>query len=261
MEWLARLRQAGAQAPLRPRVPLLCGGVVTGSVEPEFMSRVASACASDNSALLQKTEQGWTLCGEPTASLAELSALMQRLELHGAVRNEQLAVHGANGQLIGTVERGAVRPLGITTHAVHLAGQTPDGRHWVQQRSFDKDNDPGQWDTLMGGMVSASDTLEAALERETWEEAGLALALLRHLKPGGRVTIRRPSADGAGMGYMVEHIDWFRATVPFGIAPVNLDGEVEQFELLTREEVLQRLEAGEFTLEAALILSEVLGLG
>jgi len=27
---------------------------------------------------------------------------------------------------------------------------------WVQQRALDKANDPGLWDTLMGGMVSAA---------------------------------------------------------------------------------------------------------
>ena len=75
---------------------------------------------------------------------------------------------------IGQVERGAVRPLGIATQAVHLVGHAADGRIWVQQRALNKANDPGLWDTLMGGMVSAADTVATALVRETWEEARVA---------------------------------------------------------------------------------------
>jgi hypothetical protein len=82
----------------------------------------------------------------------------------------------------------------------------------VQQRALDKANDPGLWDTLMGGMVSAADTVATALARETWE------------------------------------------VVPEGLAPVNQDGEVAQFALLDRAELLHRLAQNQFTTEAALIL-------
>ena len=78
---------------------------------------------------------------------------------------------------------------------------------------------------------------------------------------GGRVSIRRPSDEvPGGHGYMTEAIDWFEATVPFGLAPVNQDGEVQQFELLSRSDVVLRLEAGAFTLEATLVLAAALGL-
>ena len=67
------------------------------------------------------------------------------------------------------------------------------------------------------------------------------------------MTTRRPSGE-SGCGYVVEHITWFRCVVPEGIEPVNQDGEVEQFSLVERLEVVQRLERDEFTTEAALIL-------
>ena len=155
---------------------------------------------------------------------------------------------------MATVERAVVRPLGITTHAVHLVGRSPDGRHWVQQRSLSKPNDPGLWDTLMGGMVPASDSLAQALERETWEEAGLKLDQLARLEHGGRVTMRRPTDSGAG-GYVVEHIDWYRCVVPHGVEPVNQDGEVAQFRLMDAAELLQHLHGDQFTVEAALVLA------
>jgi len=123
-----------------------------------------------------------------------------------------------------------------------------------------KSNDPGMWDTLMGGMVSAADTIQTALVRETLEETGLRLADLQAVTHGGRITTRRPSADGAGAGYVVEHIDWYHGVMPEGMVPENQDGEVAQFGLWERREVMARMPQDHFTTEAALILAAALGL-
>jgi 8-oxo-dGTP pyrophosphatase MutT (NUDIX family) len=114
------------------------------------------------------------------------------------------------------------------------------------------------WDTLMGGMISGADTLASALERETWEEAGLRLEDLRHIAHGGHVDIRRPCDDGQGAGYVLERIDWYSCSVPDGVVPVNQDGEVERFVLMDAGEMVDRMHAGEFTSEAALIQAALL---
>jgi len=257
--WLAGLRAAASQPPLRARVPLWAGDAVIGSVEPEFLSQIASKPIQGLRSTLQKVEYdgalGWCLTGDVTAGLDALARALQEAGLAHVWRNEQLAVTDAQGARLGTVERAVVRPLGIATQAVHLVGATRNGRVWVQQRAFDKPNDPGLWDTLMGGMIAATDTRQQALVRETWEEAGLALAALQDVAHGGRVSLRRPSADGQGAGYLVEHIDWYHCTVPEGQAPVNQDGEVARFALLDQRELLSKMQRGEFTLEAALILA------
>ena len=74
------------------------------------------------------------------------------------------------------------------------------------------------------------------------------------------LTIRKPSQDGNGAGYVVEEIDWYTCTLPDGMVPVNQDGEVAQFQLMTSAEVIAGMQRDEFTTEAALILVEVLGL-
>ncbi|MEP6824582.1 MAG: NUDIX domain-containing protein, partial [Ramlibacter sp.] len=125
-----------------------------------------------------------------------------------------------------------------------------------QKRALTKPNDPGLWDTLMGGMVPACDSLAQALERETWEEAGLRLDQLEGLTRGGRLVTRRPAADGAGTGYVVEHIDWYRCVLPEGVIPANQDGEVQEFRRMDAREATRRLVRDEFTTEAALILLE-----
>ena len=211
---------------------------------------------------LSKTEHdgvsGWLLKGPVTAGLNALAHALHAAGLAGAWRDEQLAVCNATGQRLGTIERAAVRPLGIATQAVHLLGFAPDGRQWVQQRALFKPNDPGLWDTLMGGMVSADDALDAtlmtALARETWEEAGLRLADLQELRYGGHIDTCRPAGDGGGAGYLVERLDWFSCVVPDCLVPVNQDGEVTQFAQFDARTVQTMIAAGQFTDEAAWLI-------
>jgi 8-oxo-dGTP pyrophosphatase MutT (NUDIX family) len=108
----------------------------------------------------------------------------------------------------------------------------------------------------MGGLMAADETVATTLARETWEEAGLRMADLRELTAGGILTMRRP----VGNGYMVEHIHVHEAMVPAGLVPVNQDGEVAAFERLSLDALHERLSAGVFTLEAALILARALAL-
>ena len=259
--WCAALAQRAAQAPLRLRVPLFWREHPIGSVEPDFLRPIDWHSADGEPAPVQEeTRDGapaWRVLGEAGTSLQRI-ALTLRAARAGRVvqhwRDEQLAVCNAQGQMLATVERGVVRPLGIATQAVHLVGRAPDGRVWVQQRALSKASEPGQWDTLMGGMVSAQDSVQSALGRETWEEAGLLVDQLTELRHGGQLLLRKPSSDGADAGYVVEHVDWYHCTVPEGVQPLNQDGEVAQFELLDLVELAQRLQRDEFTTEAALIL-------
>ncbi|MDB5946708.1 MAG: hypothetical protein JWQ33_1734 [Ramlibacter sp.] len=256
-DWRQALQAQARQPPLRARVPLWSGQAVIGSVEDDFAARVGELSSGAAGAVLRRSKQqgmaGWEVLGDVTASLAVIAVAMRDAGLAGAWRDEQLAVTTPAGVRLGTVERAAVRPLGITTCAVHLIGTAVDGRHWVQQRSLTKPNDPGLWDTLVGGMVPAADSLEDALARETWEEAGLRLSQMQALSYGGRVGTQRPARDGQGSGYVDELIDWFRCVVPPGVEPCNQDGEVSQFALLTGEDLVRRLADGEFTHEAGLV--------
>ena len=289
-DWIAAQRVRAWQAPLRARVALWANGQAIGSVVHDVMRDVIFGVGPkrDNSPGTQGSQiaalslltsrpnphftitppepgadGAWHVQGDVTLALNALADQMRQLHV-GHVRHywrgEQLAVTDAQGGRMGSVERGAVRPLGIATRAVHLVGSTPDGGTWVQQRSLAKANDPGFWDTVMGGMVSAHDTLQTALERETYEEAGLHLNQISQLSYGGCVILQRPTgeADDDGIGYVVEAIDWYHCTVPHGLQPENQDGEVAQFQLLNPDELLARLYANQFTLEAALVMAAAL---
>lgn len=262
-DWLEKLQAEANQSPALARVPFYVENMKIGSVEPIFMRHLGIFSKKyDRKMLLKEEHSGWHLIcdqSDVTSGLNQLAGVLRDAGLAGAWRHEQLAVRDAQGVQIGTIERGAVRPLGIATLAVHLVGQTTDGRFWVQQRALNKPNDPGKWDTLMGGMVSADDTVETALQRETWEEAGLHIADLQGLYYGGRQSNCRPSSDGAA-GYMQEFIEWFVATLPDGMTPINQDAEVAQFMLMDKAQLLAAMQRGDFTLEAALIFASVLKL-
>ena len=265
-DWLAQARAAACQPPAQERQPLWVAGQAVGSVAAGVLDEIDLQRLSGLRYQLLNQEQSegrvWHLDVAPDAVTPALNLLASALRAQGRCgpwRNEQLAVCNARGERLGTIERGAVRVLGLATRAVHLVGWVPDGGMWVQQRARTKPNNPGMWDTLMGGMVSAADTLDQALERETWEEAGLRLPALHGVAHGGHVEFRRPSREGGGVGYMVERIDWFRCTVPDGVEPCNQDGEVERFERWQPAQVRERIAAGDFTLEAALVLGACCG--
>jgi len=260
--WFAQLQARVNQPPLAPRAVLYCGAHAIGSVEPvafaALLAQTQMAGIVRTQAAASDDMPGWTITGQPGAVLAELAQAM-RTQGYAQVarlwRDEQLAVRSASGQQMATVERGAVRALGIATHGVHLNGTSADQQVWIQQRALTKKTDPGRWDTLMGGMVSAADSLELALQRETQEEAGLDLAQLIDLHWVGQFTMRNPNAPDNALEYVVERIDWFSAQLPAGVVPVNQDGEVQQFKQVALAELQAMLLQQAFTTEASLILA------
>src|SRR5690606_2148345 len=123
-------------------------GHTIGSIEPAVVGQARLA------RWIVREGEGWAVRGEAlSAALAQVADALREAGLVHVWRNELLGVTGEAGQVLGAVERGVVRQLGIATHAVHLAAWAPDGRYWLQLRAFDKPNDPGKWDTLVGGMV------------------------------------------------------------------------------------------------------------
>ena len=223
-----------------------------GSVEPALADRAAHAGLP-----LVRHALGWQL-GAPGAWQPALDTVADWLIAHGhakAHRHERLAVTPrAGGGPLATVERSVVRTLGIATVAVHLVGLAADegdgvAAVWVQQRALDKATDPGRWDTLMGGQVAADETVEDALRRETMEEAGLDVAGFMQLEAAPAVSVRRPVPEGE----MVERVDVFVGRLAPGVSPRNLDGEVAAFACRPLHDLVARLAAGDFTLEATLV--------
>jgi 8-oxo-dGTP pyrophosphatase MutT (NUDIX family) len=240
---LQRLDAVAALPPAAPRLALQWAGAAApfGSATAEVLQGLGFDPHSP----------------EPNAHLAELAQTLRTRGQTGRWRDEPVRVAHPAGP--AQIERACARVLGIPTLAVHLIGWSVDGGLWLQQRAATKAEDPNLWDTLVGGMVSATERPREALARETWEEAGLQLGQLGPQRPVPELHTRRPVSDAQGAGYLKERLLTVQVTLPEGVVPQNQDGEVQAFRLWRPQEVAEGLADGAFTLDAARLLLRVMG--
>ena len=253
---IAERLQARAQ-PVRPPGlrPLVLGRHTVGWTQPNVAALLADQASGfrEQDGLLLLTDEGL----DATARSALLFEAALRLREAGLIRgwrDEQVAVRAVpGGETLATVERAACRALGITTEAVHLNAYADDGTLVVARRAPHKSIDPDRWDNLVGGMVPAGESLEQALEREAWEEAGLELDRIE-VHRGRSFHVRRPVVEG----YQSEWVHVYDAALASETVCANQDGEVAAIEHRPLPDVVRAIEADEFTLEAALATVESL---
>ena len=251
---LARL-QSRAQPPLpADLVPVRIAGVQSGLAQPEVARFVAQNVAGFEMIAGVLATIDDTLDFEAgTALLATTASKLRDAGMIRGWRDEALRV---GDPAVGTIERAACRPLGITTEAVHLNAYIGDDTLVVARRASHKQIDAGLWDNLVGGMISAGETLDQTLQREAWEEAGLRLdgvALTR----GRHFQMHRPVPEGL----QSEVIHVYDVTLQSDIRLANQDGEVSAIERRTLDEAIEAIEREQFTLESALVTLESLTRG
>ena len=247
----ALLAPRAAVLPPDDWLPVVVGGHEVGVAHPDvatFLGTEAHRFVLLDYRLVAEDE-GLDFAGR-SALLADAARALREAGLLRGWRDELLDVRPHPDQApIAAIERAACRTFGITTTAVHLNAFTPAGEVIVARRADHKQIDPGLWDNLVGGMVPAGESEEAALAREAQEEAGLDLALLAPTR-GGRVHVTRLVPEG----YQSEIVQVFDAVLPDDLPLVNQDGEVAAIERKSVEQVLDAIAHDAFTLEAALVL-------
>lgn len=249
---LTQRLQARAHAPRPPALqPLKIGASAVGWVgapAAAVLTRVPGFVLHGDALVLDA--DGPQSC---TARLAVAAHALRDAGLLTGWRNEALAVRAADGRELGAIERAACRPLGITTDAVHLNAFGDDGVLHVARRAAHKAIDPGLLDNLVGGMVPAGETFDQALEREAWEEAGLELDRL-DVHRGRSFHVQRMVPEG----WQSERVHVYETTLPSDRALANQDGEVAAITAMPLADVIDAMERGAFTLEAALATLECL---
>ncbi|HEX7386404.1 MAG TPA: DUF4743 domain-containing protein [Castellaniella sp.] len=250
----ARLVRRAQQLPPAGARPVTIAGRVGGWIAPTPLAAVRALPGVDveNEAVHFRAAVAKRLGLD-----AVLQSVAQALQLAGCIRawRDELIDVVAEGRVLARIERGAVRPLGLLTQAVHLNGWAPDGRLWVARRALNKSTDPGLWDTLSGGLVAAGEDPDTALLRESHEEAGLpAVALAAHDPLRTVLRMRRRLDDG----YQVENVLLSDCVLDAGAVPKNLDGEVLEFRCVDLSELWDMILHGAFTLEAELCILDSL---
>jgi len=188
-----------------------------------------------------------------TAAMAEVTRDLAHDGIISGWRDEMVSVapRYAAPELL-RIERAATRHFGLVAYAAHLNGFTRVGgltHVWVARRSADKHIDPDKLDTLVGGRISAGMSVDETLRKESWEEAGIAPSLLAGLNCLGAVRTEYSVPAGLHREIMFVHDLW----LPEDFKPANQDGEVAEILRLPVEDVVERILAGEFTLDAGTV--------
>lgn len=198
-------------------------------------------------------------------ALAKLAAELRDLGHVTGWRNEKFsywpdAIILANGHPIEPtdglpaafeMERAAYRFFGLRAHAVHVNGFTEDGFLWCGRRSLTKATDPGMLDNIAAGGLPVGESLLTCGVREMAEEAGLSEALALTAVAQGQVTTCR----SVPRGWHHETLWVYNLLMPADVQPVNQDGEVAEFSLLSPAQVVQAIASKRMTVDAACVLA------
>lgn len=99
---------------------------------------------------------------------------MSNSHLTQADAEEELPLADREGRIIGHAPRSACHSSNTMIHpVVHVHVINSKGEIYLQKRSMRKLIQPGKWDTSVGGHITYGESLEEALRRESWEEAGI----------------------------------------------------------------------------------------
>ncbi|GAA6024673.1 hypothetical protein JCM8202_000434 [Rhodotorula sphaerocarpa] len=166
------------------------------------------------------------------------------------------------------MERSACGLFGVTTFGVHCTAYVEEDdkplRIWVPRRSANKQTWPSMLDNTVAGGITAGDLPRMSILRECAEEASLDPEFVaRRIRQTGSITYNYRTKEG-WLQPEVQYCFDLRLPDPEsektgdreGVVPTTnpADGEVESFALMTVEEVVQRLLAGEFKPNCALVL-------
>ena len=190
---------------------------------------------------------------------ASLAQVAQGLARDGAIRGwrgETYAVRAKEGGApLFHLERAAMRFFGLTSSAAHLNGyvfQHGNPTIWIARRAVTKAIDPGMLDTLVGGGVPSGEGAWQTLLRECGEEAAIPAALAKGAMRAGVLEVCREVPEGVHREILHVH----DLALPADFAPHNADGEVAEFLALDPQALLDRIAAGEMTVEAGLVAAD-----
>ncbi|KAH7337492.1 NUDIX hydrolase domain-like protein [Rhizoctonia solani] len=230
----------------------------------------------DNTSLLSTAHVKAVAFDERLRTVDERSEAIERASLKwrdeglfaGAIggrqwRNERYSVYahpfknvGVGGEIAFRLERSACELFGVVTYGVHMTMYTSDYRIWVPRRSKTKQTWPGFLDNSVAGGIPGGMTPFESMVKECEEEASLAEDIARkHLKCVGAVSYFFQNARGnlqPEVEYMYDMLCPSADDPAF--VPKPLDGEVESFELMHWEAVIEKMKAGEFKRNSALAL-------
>ncbi|KAK7049806.1 hypothetical protein VNI00_005236 [Paramarasmius palmivorus] len=161
------------------------------------------------------------------------------------------------------MERSVCALFGVVTYGIHMTAFERDNdtfKIWVPTRSKTKQTFPGLYDNTVAGGIPSGMGMFESLVKECMEEASIDEAVVRkHARATGSISYFFRTSKG----WLQPEIEYvYDLEIPLGADPTlfqpkPLDGEVECFELLNHHEVIQRMKAGGFKPNCALVLIDL----
>lgn len=159
------------------------------------------------------------------------------------------------------LERFAASLFGICSRGAHLTAYVRDVnqpcttglRVWVARRDATLHSYPGMLDTTVAGGVKAEDTPRQCIIAESDEEAALPLSFVeKNIVTTGVVTYVSQSEKTGQLRPNVLYV--YDLELEEDMRPQPKDGEVEEFYLMTVEEVTKAMMGGEFKPNCCLVM-------
>ncbi len=129
------------------------------------------------------------------------------------------------------IDRSSAATFGIKAFGQHLNGYVIKNKQyylWVAKRAGGKMTYPGKLDHLVAGGLPYGISLQNNLQKECMEEAGINTSLANKAKSVGTVTYTSESNEGI----KPDTLYVYDLQLPLDFKPTPVDGEVESFELM-----------------------------
>ncbi|KAK7470076.1 hypothetical protein VKT23_001517 [Stygiomarasmius scandens] len=171
-------------------------------------------------------------------------------------------------RLAFSIERAALPLFGLPNYGCLMTGyfvcpKTNETWIWIPRRSRRKKTWPGKLDVTVGGGLDTGETPLSTIIRESVEEASFDEALVSSsINPAGLLTLHNRNPSGwllPGVYYLFDlELPEDNSIQPKLTVSAEEGGEVESFELMSAQEVLDNIAAGEFKSSSALALMDFL---
>ncbi|NOR51984.1 MAG: DUF4743 domain-containing protein [Gammaproteobacteria bacterium] len=252
--------EACNNADISDYIPFKFGEQIIGQIRPEFSLHLQqwpdTFQVNRDSVELLLQELSFAERSIKMASILKaLDAQNHISHLHG---EQYEATPEKRGEGVVLIDRAAAAYFGIRAFGQHVNGFVRDGKQikmWLGRRAMDRIIYPGKLDQIAAGGLPYELSLEDNLAKECYEEAGIPLELAQQAKSVSTITYNAESEKG----YKPDTLYCYDLELPVDFVPRCTDGEVDSFELMPIEEVMELVsDTDEFKLNCNLVVIDFL---
>lgn len=241
------------------------GGDLLGYIVPEIAERLAKSGHFTTSGKTVLVAASLDTFEKRNAAFAEVGAAWRETDellAHGW-RDELYVVYSPRTQPYALIERAFSCLLGVVTYGVHVNGyvaaensSSGEIKMWVPRRLPTKQTYPGKLDNTIAGGLAYPHGLWANVVKECYEEGGLSAEFVeQNARSAGVVSyLCQPYGPLGHAQPEMEYIYDLEFPLETEHVPHPVDGEAEHFTLMLLSEVCDRVRAGEFKPNCALIM-------